>query len=341
MRNAFIVSAALLLVGTLGGGFTAFRLATNHEAAASAEAGGEASTPATSTPAADGTSGTAGTGTTMAGNAASSDAAANDTTGTGTSATASAAQGSTPTSTAAPSSSSTSSTIPDPNAAGAPGKNVDNATEDSANNPASGTQASAAQTDQTNGVNDLSAGSMPTSRAPQSPNASGNAPGKTQPAGNASAAEGAVVVAKDGASGQSSTTPAEGAPTQPTSADNPSGKAPAPGSSAETRSDSTSQTAPAAAGAGDAGAGKLIFTGAKKPEVNCAVCHGAGGKGGIGANLTTADGPKSWDDAQFTAALRQGQAPNKMLNTTMPRFTDAQLSDDEIVNIHAFIKTLK
>ena len=137
------------------------------------------------------------------------------------------------------------------------------------------------------------------------------------------------MVARDRASGESPT----GEVAKPTSADNPSGSAPAPGSS--------SAATPTSGGAGgNIEAGKALYTGAKKPEVNCAVCHGAGGKGGVGANLTTADGPKSWTDAQFIAALRQGQAPDRALNATMPRFTETQVSDAEILDIHSFVKSL-
>ncbi|AZI42229.1 hypothetical protein EHF33_05255 [Deinococcus psychrotolerans] len=292
MRNAFIVSAALLLVGTVGGGYTAYHLGTSHEEKAAGSAG------ETKSPAA----------------VMNNDAA---------SAGVSPAAGQAPaTGDAAPASTEGKSVSDASGAAAAP------AAGESGTTPA-GTPAG-------NKADSLSAGSMPTSGASQSPNAAGNKPGDNQPAGNASAAEGASVVATDRASGTSSTTAAPGAPTKPTNAANPSGSAPAPDST------SAAAAAPAsgAATSGDAEAGKLIFAGAKKPEVNCAVCHGAQGKGGVGANLTTPDGPKGWDETQFLMALRQGQTPQKMLNATMPRFADTQLSDTEINDIHAFIKTL-
>ncbi|CAM3052121.1 hypothetical protein DERA104750_11965 [Deinococcus radiodurans] len=47
-----------------------------------------------------------------------------------------------------------------------------------------------------------------------------------------------------------------------------------------------------------------------------------------------------WDDTQFTAALREGKAPDRELNTIMPRFTEAQLSAQQVADVHAYIKTL-
>ncbi|MFK7601241.1 c-type cytochrome [Deinococcus sp. SM5_A1] len=86
---------------------------------------------------------------------------------------------------------------------------------------------------------------------------------------------------------------------------------------------------------GNAQAGTEIFAG------NCAGCHGAGGGGGIGANLLTSDGPKGWTLAQFTTTLREGKIPTgRELSAVMPRFSDAQLSDTQIADVLAHIKTL-
>ncbi|WP_139322875.1 c-type cytochrome [Deinococcus marmoris] len=86
---------------------------------------------------------------------------------------------------------------------------------------------------------------------------------------------------------------------------------------------------------GDAAAGTTIFAS------NCAGCHGAGGGGGIGANLLTSDGPKGWTLAQFTTTLREGKIPTgRELSAVMPRFADAQLSDTQIADVLAHIKTL-
>lgn len=92
--------------------------------------------------------------------------------------------------------------------------------------------------------------------------------------------------------------------------------------------------AAAAGGSGDASAGKEVFAS------NCAGCHGADAKGQVGPNLTTADGPKAWDDAAFLTAIRAGKTPEKTLQPMMPRFTEAQVSDKQAADVHAFIKSL-
>ncbi|WP_309569978.1 cytochrome c, partial [Deinococcus sp.] len=71
----------------------------------------------------------------------------------------------------------------------------------------------------------------------------------------------------------------------------------------DTMADAPAAAAPTAAatsagGTGDTKAGATVFAS------NCAGCHGAEAKGGVGANLTTADGPKAWTDAQMITALR-------------------------------------
>lgn len=100
----------------------------------------------------------------------------------------------------------------------------------------------------------------------------------------------------------------------PTPANTPSDNAPAPSESA-----------------GVANAGKEVFAG------NCAACHGAEGQGAVGPSLQPT---VEWDDTQFTAALREGKAPDRELNTIMPRFTEAQLSAQQVADVHAYIKTL-
>ncbi|QFP78044.1 c-type cytochrome [Deinococcus sp. AJ005] len=86
---------------------------------------------------------------------------------------------------------------------------------------------------------------------------------------------------------------------------------------------------------GDAAAGTTIFAS------NCAGCHGAGGGGGIGPSLVTDQGPKGWTLAQFTTVLREGKLPEgRELSAVMPRFADAQLSDTQIADVLAHIKTL-
>ncbi|WP_199699687.1 c-type cytochrome [Deinococcus sp. RM] len=86
--------------------------------------------------------------------------------------------------------------------------------------------------------------------------------------------------------------------------------------------------------AGDAQAGQTVYVG------NCAGCHGANGQGQIGPSLVTADGPKSWTLAQFTTTLREGKTPDRELSATMPRYGEAQISDAQVADLQAYIKTL-
>ena len=73
---------------------------------------------------------------------------------------------------------------------------------------------------------------------------------------------------------------------------------------------------------------------------SCAGCHGANGQGNIGPSLVTADGPRSWTLAQFTTTLREGKTPDRELSATMPRFGEAQISDAQVADLQAYIKTL-
>lgn len=116
----------------------------------------------------------------------------------------------------------------------------------------------------------------------------------------------------------------------------PAATTPAPAAAAAPAAANTATTpttTPAAAPAaeGDSAAGKEKFT------ANCAGCHGANAEGAVGPALKVA---KDWTPAQFTAAVREGKAPDKALAAMMPHFTTAQLSDADLTNIHAFIKTL-
>lgn len=85
-----------------------------------------------------------------------------------------------------------------------------------------------------------------------------------------------------------------------------------------------------AASAGNAEAGKDVFA-------TCAGCHGAEGQGGVGPALSTA---AQWSDAEFATAIREGQTPDKQLSPVMPRFTEAQVSNQQLADVHAYIKTL-
>ncbi|WP_189071068.1 c-type cytochrome [Deinococcus radiotolerans] len=107
---------------------------------------------------------------------------------------------------------------------------------------------------------------------------------------------------------------------------------------AEGASSTAGETAAAQSGSSDAPgnpeAGQTIFAG------NCAGCHGANGQGQVGPSLVTADGPKSWTLAQFTTTLRDGKTPDRQLGNLMPRFGEAQISDTQVADLQAYIKTL-
>ncbi|MGH0038027.1 MAG: c-type cytochrome [Myxococcota bacterium] len=107
-------------------------------------------------------------------------------------------------------------------------------------------------------------------------------------------------------------------------------------------------TAPAAALAGDAAAGKAPF------EANCSSCHGLTGKGDgpVGAALnpkprdfstgefkfdTDKDG-KTGTDADLTNVIKNGAAAYGGSALMAPW---AALSDEEVANIVAYIRSLK
>lgn len=88
------------------------------------------------------------------------------------------------------------------------------------------------------------------------------------------------------------------------------------------------------AAAGNAEAGQTVYVG------NCAGCHGPNGQGQIGPSLVGEDGPKNWTLAQFTATLRNGQTPDRQLGAAMPRYAETQISDEQVADLQAYIKTL-
>ncbi|MFC6616395.1 hypothetical protein [Deinococcus radiophilus] len=48
-----------------------------------------------------------------------------------------------------------------------------------------------------------------------------------------------------------------------------------------------------------------------------------------------------WDLTGFTQTLREGVTPDgRELAPTMPRFSEAQLSDADVANIHAWVQSL-
>ena len=111
------------------------------------------------------------------------------------------------------------------------------------------------------------------------------------------------------------------------------GEGAAAGSEAATQQDTADANATAAAvGAGDADAGKTTFAG------SCGGCHGADGQGGLGPAMTA--NASSWAQPEFVKAVREGVSPNGELAATMPRFSSAQVSDDDLNNIYAWVQSL-
>lgn len=104
--------------------------------------------------------------------------------------------------------------------------------------------------------------------------------------------------------------------------------------SGEAATDGAAGGAATEAAAGNAEAGQAVYVG------NCAACHGPNGQGQIGPSLVGEDGPKGWTLAQFTATLREGKTPDRQLSAAMPRYAETQISDDQIADLQAYIKTL-
>ncbi|CAM3963043.1 c-type cytochrome [Deinococcus frigens] len=147
--------------------------------------------------------------------------------------------------------------------------------------------------------------------------------------GTASGSEGAVArpggeMSGEGAPSGDTDAALAGTPTDPDTKSNEQAATGAP----------PAATAVAAETQGDPSAGQELYVS------NCSGCHGADGGGGIGANLKLPNGPKSWTQEQFHTVLRQGKLPDGTeLNATMPRFADSQLTDSDIANIFAYVKT--
>lgn len=122
----------------------------------------------------------------------------------------------------------------------------------------------------------------------------------------------------------------EGA-TTPSEAENPeSASAEAPTEEAATEEAPAAEETTVAASTGNAEAGKDVYA-------TCAGCHGAEGQGAVGPALNAA---AQWSDAEFATAIREGQTPEKQLSPVMPRFTEAQVNNQQLADVHAYIKTL-
>ncbi|MBZ9753561.1 cytochrome c [Deinococcus sp. HMF7604] len=73
---------------------------------------------------------------------------------------------------------------------------------------------------------------------------------------------------------------------------------------------------------------------------NCSGCHAPNGAGAVGPSLLSDEGVKSWTVAQLVTVLREGRTPTRQLSNVMPRFSEAQISDEQVADLHAYIKTL-
>ena len=97
-----------------------------------------------------------------------------------------------------------------------------------------------------------------------------------------------------------------------------------------------------AAPKGDTVKGKEVF------DSTCISCHGADAKGmpNLGKNLVVkSDWMKKQDDAALVAFVKIGRPATDPLNTTKvdmpPRGGNPSISDDDIVNVIAYVRTLQ
>jgi disulfide bond formation protein DsbB len=101
------------------------------------------------------------------------------------------------------------------------------------------------------------------------------------------------------------------------------------------------QPTPAAAPEGDAAAGKDQFI------AYCSSCHGPDAKGlkGLGKDLTVSEFVGAKSDAELLAFVKTGRPVGDPLNTTNipmpPKGGNPALTDQEIANILAYVRTLR
>lgn len=92
---------------------------------------------------------------------------------------------------------------------------------------------------------------------------------------------------------------------------------------------------------GDAAAGETKY------QQACLACHGADAKGmpNLGKDLTTSDFVSSQSDAELLAFIKVGRPAGDPLNTQgidmPPKGGNPALTDDDIMNIIAYIRTLE
>jgi len=113
----------------------------------------------------------------------------------------------------------------------------------------------------------------------------------------------------------------------------------------------------AACGGGDASSatdGETAVVSKGDPEAGkeqydqiCIACHGPGGEGieGLGKPFTTSDFLREKNDDEMLTFIKTGRPSGDPLNTTgvdmPPKGGNPALSDDQILDIIAFIRTLQ
>ena len=91
---------------------------------------------------------------------------------------------------------------------------------------------------------------------------------------------------------------------------------------------------------GEAAAGQELF-------VTCAACHGPTGEGvpNLGKDMTASEFIAGKTDEELVEFIKVGRAPDDPLNTTgvamLPKGGNPALSDDDLYDIVAYIRTLQ
>ena len=97
---------------------------------------------------------------------------------------------------------------------------------------------------------------------------------------------------------------------------------------------------PAAGSGGDVAAGEPLF------QSTCAACHGPDAKGlpALGKDLTASEFFQGSSDEEMLAFILIGRDANDPENTTgvamLPRGGNPALTDDDILNIIAYVRTI-
>jgi len=99
--------------------------------------------------------------------------------------------------------------------------------------------------------------------------------------------------------------------------------------------------APAPAASNDPAAGQKLFVS------NCSACHGPNGEGvkGLGKSMQATPFITGKTDDELVAFIKAGRTPSDPLNTTgvamPPNGGNPTLSDNDLINIVAYIRSLK